>query len=366
MKIGILTFHRALNHGAFLQCFALKTYLEQAGHLVEVIDYWPKYHEQVYRYFKLSRFKKSGVKYLIVYILTLPLLIIRKEKMIKLQRKYLGVGRRVKYPNIQTLKKFHGDCVIYGSDQIWWKNNNCSTGYDLGYWGDGIVEDINKVSYAASMGVQNILEEDTQLINQKLSRFIHLSVREDCLKKELVNILDKDIHICLDPTFLIPKSVWLGYCHRVRVNKPFLLLMNLLNSNEAKLIADKIASEKNMEIVELTGSVTHVDYNSHYVQTADAFDFISYIKEADFIVTSSFHCTVFSILFEKEFISCGFKNNAGRVQTLLSSFGIEDRLVMDVNDISIASIDYDDVNKKIERLSSQSKDFLLNSLIWKR
>lgn len=130
----------------------------------------------------------------------------------------------------------------------------------------------------------------------------------------------------------------------------------------ARKVAEKLAEEKNCQLIELTGRVDALKYGKTYVQTANAFEFLSYIRNAESIVSTSFHGVAFSILFEKDFYALGMKNNSGRVASLLRQLDITHRLCED-DVMDSTPIDYNIVNNKLFHLKETSIKYLKHSLM---
>lgn len=365
MKIGILTFHRAINYGAFLQAFALKTYLTRLGHQVEIVDYWPEGHADVYRLISKSWKKRSlvgKIKFFISLILRYNRTKKRIECMQLLVEKYFGLTSTPSYPTAESLKNLSYDYVIYGSDQIWWKSTIPNyTGFDPVYWGEYLPDSINKVAYAPSMGIIDLTAYDKEQIKKWLCNFSSLSVRETGLYEAIHGLTDKEMPIVIDPVFLLSKEQWESFCHSVDREK-YILYYNLIPSQEADELVKKLQKKCGYDIVEITGAVNPKKIGKRYVQTADAIEFISLIRNAEFVVTSSFHGTAFSIIFEKQFLAVGFGKKVGRVESLLKQLGITQRLISDVDNMLEDRIDYFSVKKRINFLCIHSMRYLKVSI----
>ncbi len=357
MKIGILTFHRANNYGAFLQAFALKHYLEGLGHHVEIVDYWPAGHANVYKLLNLDWKHQSFVKILkalISFALGYSRRKKRKDKMEYLVQKYFNLSLSPKYEKPEELSSLDYDCVVYGSDQIWWKSTIPRyEGFDPVYWGEYINPMIKKVTYAPSMGIIDLTQEDKLQIQKWLKNFDAISVRETELYQAIQGLTEKSISVVLDPVFLLSKEEWSKYCIPINRSK-YILYYNLLPSKEADGFVKNLKARLNYEIVEITGSVSMKKVGRQYMQTADAFEFISYIKNAEIVVTSSFHGVVFSIMFGKKFYAVGMGNKVGRVKSLLSTLNIEECLVAEKD---YSNIDFDKIRSKVNQSLEILKGF---------
>lgn len=366
MKIGILTFHRAINYGAFLQAFALKHYLEGLGHHVEIVDYWPAGHANVYKLLNLDWKHQSFVKILkalISFALGYSRRKKRKDKMEYLVQKYFNLSLSPKYEKPEDLSSLDYDCVVYGSDQIWWKSTIPGyEGFDPVYWGEYVNPKIKKVAYAPSMGIIDLTQDDKLQIQKWLKNFNSISVRETELCQAIQGLTDKNISVVLDPVFLLSKEEWEKYCVPINRSK-YILYYNLLPSKEADEFLKRLQDKWGYDVIEITGSVNFRKIGKRYIQTADAFEFISYIKNAEFVVTSSFHGTAFSILFEKQFYAVGMGKKAGRVKSLLSQLDMEDRLM---GNLSADSLNYNCIIWKLNSLTLQSISSLNNFLCTER
>lgn len=365
MKIGILTFHRAINYGAFLQAFALKHYLESLGHEVEMVDYWPEGHADAYSLFPhLEKYRSilGKFKELISSALRYARAKKRRDGMQRLVSHYFGLSNIPCYVTPNSLRQVSYDCIVYGSDQIWWKSDMPAyQGFDPVYWGEYIPASIKKIAYAPSMGVIDLDQEDKARIKRWLCNFAALSVRESGLYEAIHDLTDRDIPVVLDPVFLLSKDEWSKYCHPVNREK-YILYYSLLPSREGDILVKKLKHQWGYNVVEITGSVSVKKIGTRYVQTADAFDFISLFKDAEFVVTSSFHGTAFSIIFEKQFYAIGFGKRVGRVQSLLFQLGIDNRLIRDVNCLPQEKIEYDRTNIRLNSQISKSKEFIKEAL----
>lgn len=367
MKIGILTFHRALNYGAFLQAFSLKRYLEQLGNYVDVIDYWPKDHLEIYTLFSFAQFRRlpflSSLKYSIHSIMKMNRFLKRKRKMESLWTTFFKLNKKISYMSPQGLMSLDYDYVVYGSDQIWWKWNNQPNGlFDWTYWGDFLPKSIKKVSYAASMGVMELNDSEKKEIAQRLENFQSISVREKHLQRLIQSLTEKEVFHVIDPVFLTPKEIWEKFAKDPTRNKKYVLLFNLMNSSEAKKIAEKKAKSMHCDLIEITASVKPLKIGRFIYQTLDAFEFVGFVKNAEFVVTSSFHGTALSIILEKQFFFVGNGKNLERVTSLLEILNISDRLIKTGDKGPVNSINYMSVKNLLEKEVHKSIEFLSKSL----
>lgn len=363
MNIGILTFHRAINNGALLQAIALKQYMESLGHDVTIIDYWPIAHEKAYSLLYRFSPNRSKLRNILSYLLSLVSYSRSKRRTDKMKRlaiKMLGLSSKVKFRSGEELCNEKYDCVIYGSDQIWWNSRILNyEGFDPVYWGEYLSSAIKKISYAPSMGHIRLNDDEKNKIEVFLKNFSKISTRETHLADIVKSLTDKDVQVTLDPVFLLEKKDWSEKCISLPHRKKYIVYYNLLKSKEADRIASYISKSLKCELLEITGYVHPFKFGSRYYQTADAIEFISLIQDAEFVITSSFHGTAFSVIFEKNFYVVGLGNLSGRVESLLKILGIENRYITRVESVNLDDdINYSLVNEKLMIRRKESIDFL--------
>lgn len=357
MKIGILTYHRAYNYGAFLQAYALKVFLERCGNEAHFIDYWPYEHEKKYSVGKINGIK-SFIRSLIILWRSTP----RYRRFRMEQQKYLGIGAKPLFRNGKQLERLEYDVIVYGSDQIWWKSRLGDSGFDSVYWGQFIKNDIKKVAYAASMGIIDLTEIDKNEITNYLKAFSHISVRESQLMNTLQPLTDKTIRTVLDPTLLMPSAFWESFCGQLMpVKGKYILYYKMMNAPEADIFAIEMSKKLNLPVITIFGHMNTYKANKISSVTGVA-GFLALIRNAEYVVSSSFHGVAMSIQFKKEFYAMGMNNNSDRVSSLLSQLGLENRLTDVMPTTFSETINYSEVYAKLYSLQQESSDYLTSSI----
>lgn len=357
MKIGILTFHCAHNYGAVLQCYALKTILKENGYDIEVIDYRPQYLLNPYKIFKLSRFSSKNpiifTKNSIKEILTIIKRFRRHNKFEKFIDFYI-------VPQKSEISNY--DVYIMGSDQIW--NPRITKGFDPIYFGYFPFCKKNKkyISYAASMEATILTSQQSDFFKSALKNFNSISVRENNLKELLEPLTEKKIHTVLDPTFLLPKSIWDKICIKPNINKKYVLVYQVRENNKLQETAQNIANQLNATVINLC-AYPKWKFNLNLIQTASPCEFLGWIKFASCVVTTSFHGTAFSVIFNKPFYCIKLNDKFdSRAESLLKNIGLEDRLISLENNIKYTSINYSKSNNTISNMRDQSITYLKDSI----
>jgi polysaccharide pyruvyl transferase WcaK-like protein len=345
-KIGIITYHHAINYGANLQAYALWKTIKKQNYEVEIIDYRP--FKAIKQYFFGSHFLSHLIK--------AP----RVENFLNTQ---LKLGKPTIYSRNNLQKQCQDyDVLITGSDEVW--NINSFRGFDPSYFLDFNSQlGITKISYAASFGSTTTLGTYKEEISKLLSQFSAISVRDlNSLKlvTEEGKCLAKQV---LDPTFIV--GDYSEIMSDIQDNKKYLLIYgDILNSQEASLIKS-LAKRQGLEIVSVGCNNKIADKNLPTVSVAD---WLGYYNKASYVVTSFYHGTIFAIIFGKPFTFLSRANKSIKVNDLLKSLGLENRIfstsIADVNNFIESSIelDYALTADKISSAISSSKHFLLEAI----
>lgn len=370
MKIRILTFHRPHNFGAVFQAFALKTHLVNMGHDTKFFDYWPSYHEFDY---PIHPCLENGISIkrriinLIKYLPTLSSHLIRYFRFNRFIRHQLGVqGPYFGQSGLaQVTDSALPDLVIYGSDQIWRKHKlKTFNGFDPIYFGSGISKHIPKISYAASMGVIDVDDNDREWLRNSLAQLNFISVREKKLEQLVTSISPKPVTMVLDPVFLPNLSDWERLTHNQRVRKrPYILFYQLSKSNDAVNLVSRIKSNLSCDVIQIRGRIFSGFTEQNTLDAVGPLEFLSLVQNAKFVVSTSFHGVVFSLIFKKQFYALGMGNNSDRALTLLDSVSLDSRYLNSLEDLDLnSSIDYTKVTPLLNAQIDKSKQFLRESI----
>lgn len=373
MKIGILTFHCAANFGAMLQAYGLQTVLKEMGHDVSIIDYRPAFLFQPYKIFERSPFSGGWKR----FIHPRTLLYDYQTSYIKWRRKK-SFERFEKqwFTPLEMSEVNRLDAVIVGSDQIW-NPRITANGFDKTYFlpSPPFSRHQLKISYAASAGKTQFFigEIDDQTVSL-LKDFSAISVREKSLGSAVEKIIGCHTPVVADPVLLGGREIFNRFINADLIpSRPYILYFSLVHQREQyedfKQIGCHYPDHKAITLF----SQSVLANDSDVICTASIERFISLIAGADYIVTSSFHGSAFSILFGKQFISIGDSiNNTERLQELLNELGIGERLLIEnPTDDNIPEkgvkllnqpIDYQGVYDKLSIWRSKSRDFLRNAL----
>lgn len=348
MKIGLLTFHRAHNYGAILQAYALQEFLITKNYDVEFIDYYNKSLLNVYNWFSLKRLKSKSINSFINEIKKIP----------KRKKRYDAFKNFIK-SNLSLSNKRYDlnsyNLIIIGSDQVW--NKQLTNGFDNMYWGNfPHTSDCKIISYAASMQ-DNINEEDFQTIKKLLNNFSGISVREKSIKAQLTKLTSKDISTVLDPTLILDKKIWDEFSGERLIKEKYILVYQVRYNSQIVTIAENISKLLNLKIFYLSARVDCI--NSKGIDAIGPREYINLFKFADYVICTSFHGTVFSVIFNIPF--CSVLLNDGkdaRVLDLLKDLDLENRGTDVFHNGLFDEINWKTVNEKLSELRNQSIKYL--------
>lgn len=366
MKIGIISMQRIKNYGSFLQAFSLKKTLEELGADVEFIDYkveLPKVFNNIEQK-KVSTLKRISM---------IPFKVFNKNYW-RSRRLYannnfneryeeflldLGVTSEYKYDTSDL------DMVVIGSDEVF----NClQSNPDVGYSRDlfGYSSKAKRlISYAGSFGSTTIekLEEYNckDEVADMFKKFDDISVRDNNsgeIIKELVNI---EPSYNVDPVFLYD---FCDYIKDVDVKLDNYIVVYAYGgriTQDEQVEIKKFAKKYNKKLVSIGVVQEFCDINI----VLSPFELLAYIKNADFVITDTFHGSVFSIKYNKKFATIIRESNKQKLSDLLERFGVYDKRLEDIGDLeSILNkeINYQKINNIINEQVKKSKIYLSRNL----
>lgn len=362
MKIGILTYHACLNYGACLQAYALQRTIMKNELDCKIIDY------QSYKLIDINHpFSKvpKHPKELIKNITRFPYyhqLKKRENLFIDFINNDLFLSKRCANDDdvVQECEKY--DCIVCGSDQIW--NLDSSIRYETPLYYMNFEKKQRRITYATSFGswVEKFPLRERELMPW-IKQFDALSMREE----SGVNMLKSRGVNCewvLDPTLLLSKDEYDEIaCSRI-IDEPYILLFSWDGAKEAVDIAKKVAQQLGYIIYNIVPPPRAMFCGIDRKLDIGPKQFLSLIKYAEFVVTNSFHGTVFSIIYQKPFISAIKRNADSRRTSLMKQFELEDHL-MNPNNLDLKIInktDFVKVEENMRPLKEYSLDYLYKSL----
>lgn len=354
MKIGLLTLPFTWNYGGILQAFALQKILHNLGHEVIIISRRRNRNNLLLRGMVWAKWTLMKTLRVFNFFHFVPLVAVEEFK----KQYFQDITPNIFSDNSmrRTVNKFKFKGYIVGSDQVW---NYGSPPHLYNYFLDFTENsDVVRLAYSASFGREgwHYTKQETLVCSELAQKFDAISVREvsgvDLCKKYLK--VQVDHH--LDPTMLLDKDYYIKIINSSKVSQSNgKLLLYILDFSEEN---QKIVSEvKN--ILKLKPFAVRQDKKTKLIKNAlkgiypSVAQWLKSFYDAEFVITDSFHGTIFSIIFNKPFIAIANKKRGlARFNSLLQMLELENFLVsssLDISEKKIKSIiDWKDVNKKIE------------------
>ena len=353
MKVGILTFHRAINFGAVLQAYALQEVLSSLGQEVRVINYMqPRVENTDRRKFKdtdkLDLLKGFHLRAFFTYDRNKDNEKKKRARFDKFIQKYIHLSEECTSDSIPD----NYDVYVVGSDQVW--NSNICGGIDDIYWGNFKRKSSSLlISYAASTSVANLKSMPQEMLQSFLCNYDYMSTRETDVASYLNSNfkLKEPLKVVLDPTLLASPQIWDAMKDdTITQPEPYVLYFGARcyakNPHILEIHAQKIATKMGL-------SVRTIDFNR-----MSPIDFVNAFRNASYVVSSSFHGVAFSIIFNKPLNAIVYGDEQdSRYVNLLKMVGADD-MIHDVSDFSILDYNYTTINNGIESLRKESMDYL--------
>ena len=386
-KVGIVSCYFQPNYGSMIQALATQMALDKLGYDNETID--------------ISGFngeiKKAKLKYFVKASLTSDILLskigmaknvlikkfsrnayaenssVRKGKFSEFSKKKFRLSRQANSKD--ELGRYAAEAystVLVGSDQLWLPGNIAADYYTLNW----VPSSVNTVAYATSFGQSVLPKDSTAKAAVFLKKIKHIGVREESGQKLVKQIAGRDVPVVCDPTLLFTGEEWLAIQRdEPIIQKPYIFVYFLGNNPPHREFVKRLKAEtgcKTVALVHLDEFVKsdegYADYTPYDVDPAD---FLNLIRHASYVCTDSFHCSVFSMQYEKNFFS--FRRYArktasstnSRLDTLFKLAGVKDRILSgdeDVKECLARKIDYKTVEMNLERIRVQSYEYLKAAL----
>ncbi|QQS55448.1 MAG: polysaccharide pyruvyl transferase family protein [Candidatus Competibacteraceae bacterium] len=364
-KIGIITYHFVTNYGAALQAWALQKFLQSLGHEVFIIDYRPSYLTSGGYFWWPVDAWHCHANLVIAYL-----------KLMTLRQALLGDGGKTTnfaifherflktkkpiYHSLNELKRKppEADIFICGSDQIW--NASVQFGIDPAYFLDFVPSGIKKISYATSFGRSFIEERFKQETARLIARLDAIAIREQSGVEIVKNLTGKKAIWVPDPTLLVED----GYPEVERplaVPSDYLFSYTLRSRELVAKVEKRVGQSQKLKIV--SPEILKLTK----IGAPGPLEWLGYIKAAKFVVTNSYHGTIFSIIFRKPFIFVGLSGHKAdfneRALSLLDRLKLSAHVISDFNEEKIDAIskvipDWDYIYSEVATWRKIARSFL--------
>lgn len=349
MNIKTITLHCTDNCGSSLQTLALQKYLEDQGHDASIIDYAPSY----------LKYNGSFLKSVIKSVVMFKDVHSQKRKNRNFMRAYLRLTD-TKYPDYKALQQAppESDIYITGSDQLW--NPSYLCGRDPAYYLDFVPMGRKKYAYAASVGKENVSQEEKDLIVGYVKSFQAISVRENCTKQWLAPLVSCPVeHVC-DPVFLKDREYYRSIAKKPHHLGKYILVYLVQPSETLDRVIAYLRKALDAKVVLIYGARKNCDCDYHFRDVSPE-EFLGYIDGAAHVVASSFHATAFSCILRKQFTVVLPQHNTVRIEDILQTAGLENRIIRPNDTIGeemLETVNYSAAGEKLEQFIAHSKAVL--------
>lgn len=349
-KIGILTFHRAINYGAQLQAYALQQVVSGLGCDCELVDYICPAITKSYKPFLIRREKPliSFAKSCVMFRRRA-----QKAKSFDSFQQRIVKSKETYDPHTISQANDRYDRFLTGSDQVF---SPWCVDFDPAYFLT-FADDSKKFSYAASFATREIPEDKKEEYIRRLSGFQKISVREEEGIRHVKDLCGKTAVVSLDPTMLLDAAKWRAIA-KGKEQAPYILVYSLMMEKGPLEFARKLAKEKNMKVICLLDAPHMPCSGVEFVRASSVEEFLGYLMNAEYVVSNSFHATAFSVIFHRSmFIEFACKSGRNvRAESLLTALGISRELLN--GSAEETAIDWADVDSRLEALREQSMEYL--------
>lgn len=386
-KIGIVSCYFQHNYGSMLQALATQMALDKLNCENETVDVSGFNHE----------IKKAKLLYFAKASLTSDILLsklgmaknvlikkfskneyaamsrIRAEKFDDFSKKWFRMS-----PKYTSKKELGDSCkenyssVLVGSDQLWLPGNIAADYYTLNF----VPETVNTIAYATSFGQSSLPKDSARKAALFLKKIRHIGVREESGQKLVKEFAGRDVPVVCDPTLLFTGEEWLS----IQKDEPivedkYILCYFLGNNPPHREFAKRLKKATGCKIVALTHLDEFVKSDEGYADetpyNVDPADFLNLIRNATYVCTDSFHCSVFSMLYKKVFFT--FRRYArktksstnSRLDTLFRLAGVSGRILEGTEDVQKClsmEIDYNSVHQNFAKIREESYQYLQKAL----
>lgn len=372
------------NYGTSLQGYAMLKKIQQLGYQSEVINYKKCLTLSQKLHFIINAIRSGEAK-------TLYARLVNKRILQKYPQYAEGIKLRTeavnKYKEKKLIPLFHEyvgydalhegsknySAVIVGSDQVWTPMSLPNKFFNLLFVDDSVP----KIAYASSFGVSEIPQFQKKATGEYLDRFTYIGVREQRGKEIVDSLSHQTAQVVADPTLLLSREEWEAEISDSPINEtePYIFCYFLGTNQKARKAVNELKAKTGLKIITIRHMDEYVPEDEKFGDEApyyvDPNDFVKYISKATYVCTDSFHCSVFSIIFHRQFMTFyRFANTSktgrnSRIDSLFNVLGINKKHIYNGEDIQKninEPINWQEVDRNLSQLRNESIEFLNKAL----
>lgn len=386
-KLALVTCYFQPNYGSQLQAYATQLQFDKMGVPNETIcidGLREEINKAKYKYFLSRIWDVNTVKDKFATVKKVWAMKTKgnefRANMAERKRMFDGFARtmfhisKVYDSKAELGKEAHDySAFVVGSDQLWLPSNIEADYYTLNF----VPDDVSKIALATSFGISRLPKRQARKAARFLKRIDYCSVREQSGQRIVKELAGRDVPVVCDPTILFTAEDWATVTEPERfVSEPYMFCYFLGNNPEQRELVRRFKRETGYKIVQLQHCDEYIKSDVGFPDIAPynvgPKEFIRLIRDAEYVFTDSFHCSVFSMLHSKKFFTFRRYNSDstvstnGRLYSLLSLVGLENRLLQgneDVHECMNLAIDYVQVHERLAKLRQSTKCFVENALV---
>ncbi len=384
-KVGIVSCYFQKNYGSALQAYATQKILDDLGIENETINYSGLKksikRKKIAYYFRESLkldvllgkigYIRLKIKKMNKFTELSSLLKSRDEAFNDFEKNF-RISKRINNFEELTVYSKQFDSIMVGSDQLWLPSNLEADYYTLNWVHSGV----KRISYSTSFGINKLPKSYNEFARNFLEKFDYLSVRERTGREIVEEVTGMVPEIVCDPTLLFDKTDW-NCIHpdQPLIKEKYIFCYFLGDNPEQRDFVNRLKEKTGLKIVAIKFLNVYSNNDKNFGDIlpyhAGPAEFINYISNAEYVCTDSFHCTVFSIIYEKSFfVFKRFKENYSlatnsRIDNILDYLGLKARLLSgyeDIDEVASDFLDYHDINKKVTAIREKGRDFIKYAL----
>lgn len=363
-KIGIISYNiygNFTNYGSALQSWALAQVIGKYGYNPILVDYCPDIHLDKNILNPLEKMWDQDEASIKNTQLTLPAI---EENYYKFEKffnyRFNKTDTKYNKYNFGEINREELDGFICGSDTIFCIDE--SNGFDEAYFANYPCMKQQSIAYAASFGDTSFASEDYETLNQRIHNFKAIGLRESKMVKYVKGHTTVPVKKTIDPTLLLYPEEYTSIVADRVVEGKYLLLYSRRFNPQMQAYAEEMADKNGWKIVEISLRATNEKKGHIMMYKAGVEEFLSLIKNAEYVVTNSFHGLMFGVQFKKQFAVFSRETGDSKISEALDLFGLSQNLLTDKADRLVIVENYENVHDRIEIARKESLDFLKKEL----
>lgn len=365
MKAGLVTFYHIHHYGALLQAAATERAVEQLGWDCEIIDYFVNQDNALFK-------RPTGLgsaAHDAHTALHYQALSRRYQRFEQFGREHLNISeRRFEGREALAAADLPYDLLLAGSDQIWNPSIFPDGRFDPVFFGG--FSQKRRIAYGPSFGIPVIPEGMRAELRGYLDGFSHISVRETQGREIVKDVTGREVPVVLDPTLLLTAADWAAMANHPTdyPTDGYILCYCISSPGPLAPYIERLSRETGLPVVQLCGIRRKVHPHARQVLDAGPAEFLDLFRNAAYVVTNSFHGTVFSVQFHRPFFTAVSPAELAapersRTASILSRLGLEARIVGTGTTAALTdTIDWDAAEAALAQQRQESMDYLRSAL----